>query len=197
MTGSQILDFIIQTVTSAVVAMGGAASLVWLTKAAISERLKNSIKYEYDQKLQTHKAQLEAQSALEIEKLRSQLSVTAAQQNVIFSRLHEQRASVIADTYALLKVLYSAVAKHTSIVECPGWPPKEERRKEAVKAFEAFQGNLTKLIFLPKITAQKIDDISKDITKAYNVFFMAVETPGNPSRTKTWMDISDMVEGNI
>ena len=39
-----------------------AAALVWLTRSWISERLKNSIRYEYDQKLESHKSQLKHES---------------------------------------------------------------------------------------------------------------------------------------
>ena len=75
-----ITDFAIQVITSASVSTALAALLLWLTKSWISERLKNAIKNEYDQKLESHKAQLKAQSDVEIEKLRSQLSISATEQ---------------------------------------------------------------------------------------------------------------------
>ncbi|MFT7229330.1 MAG: endonuclease YncB(thermonuclease family) [Methylophilaceae bacterium] len=96
------MQFIIEIITSATVAGLLTAALVWLTKSVISERLKNAIKNEYDQKLETHKAELKSTSNIEIEKLKSQLGIIAAQGNFKFTKLHEKRADAISEIYALL-----------------------------------------------------------------------------------------------
>jgi hypothetical protein len=69
---------IVQWLTSTAVSTALAGLLIWLSKSWISERLQASIKSEYDQLLETHKAQLKAQSHVELEKLRSQLTIAGA-----------------------------------------------------------------------------------------------------------------------
>ena len=61
-----LTEFIIQVITSASVSVALSGLLVWLTKSWISERLKHAIKAEYDEKLETHKAQLRAHSDVEL-----------------------------------------------------------------------------------------------------------------------------------
>jgi hypothetical protein len=61
-----MIDFLVQLLASATVSSALAAALVWLSRLWISERLKAAIKNEYDQYLETHKAQLNAQSDIEI-----------------------------------------------------------------------------------------------------------------------------------
>src|SRR5690349_12172270 len=70
-----------QTILLSVLSSG---TVVFLFRSWISERLKQSIQHEYDQKLrtiaheydqklETHKAQLKCQTDIEIEKLKAQL----------------------------------------------------------------------------------------------------------------------------
>jgi hypothetical protein len=96
MNTSQVMLGLLQLLGTWVVgSLAGAGLTVLALRTWISERIKGSIKAEYDEKLETHKAQLKAQSDVEIEQLKSRLSVAAAQQQVRFSRLHEKRAEVI------------------------------------------------------------------------------------------------------
>jgi hypothetical protein len=86
----------------------------------LSERLKNAIKHEYDVRLESHKAVLQAESGAEIERLRAELSIAAAQRNVTFSKLHERRLAVIAATYAKLDAAYVAIVDYVDPVEIGG-----------------------------------------------------------------------------
>lgn len=95
-------NFLVQLISSAAFSAFLSGLLIWLTKSWISERLKSSIKNEYDEKLETHKAQLKAQADIESERLRAQLSISATEHQVKFSRLHDKRADVIAELYSLL-----------------------------------------------------------------------------------------------
>jgi LPS O-antigen subunit length determinant protein (WzzB/FepE family) len=85
---------------------------MFLVKSWITERLKNAIKHEYDVRLESHRAQLKAEQDVELERLKSSLSIAAAERNVAFSRLNERRVEVIAAIYAKLQRLYSAVEDH-------------------------------------------------------------------------------------
>jgi hypothetical protein len=59
------------------------AALAWLAKKIISVWLSKDI--------EAHKARLQADSAVEIEKLRNSLHQMAYEHDVVFSRLHEQK----------------------------------------------------------------------------------------------------------
>jgi phosphate/sulfate permease len=100
------IEFVVSLIASAGISAAMAGFVVWLTKSWISERLKSSIKHEYDEKIETHKAQLKAQSDLEAERLRSQLNIASIEHEVKFAGLHNKRAEVIAELYSLLVQAY-------------------------------------------------------------------------------------------
>ena len=193
-------NLIVQIITSAGVSAALSGILLWLTKTWISERLKNGIKNEYDQKLETHKAQLKAQSDVEIEKLKSQLNITATEHQVKFAKLHETRAEVIAETYSLLNDLFYKLRAYVSIVELSGDPPREDRRLLATEAFKKFHeyfGN--KLIFLPKGAATKLQNINSRLVITFNEFVFNVGVPRgrDTDKTEKWMEIFQRVGGEI
>ena len=191
-------DFAVQIITSVTVSAVFAGLLIWLTKSWISERLKNAIKSEYDQKLETHKAQLKAQSDIEIEKLRSQLNITATEHEVRFARLHERRAEVIAETYSLLKDLYLLLADYVKIFEPAGDKSKEERRSLAKAAHQAFRAYYTsRLVFFPKAAANKLEAIDFQLVQTFNEFVFGVEMAKETSTIKKWTEIFERVGSEI
>lgn len=96
------------TIISSLTASGFlTVAMIWLAKNTISERLKNSIKSVYDEKLETHKAQLKANSDREIERLRADLQLAATEHQVRFSGLHAKRADTIAHSYELLVTAFN------------------------------------------------------------------------------------------
>ena len=131
-------EFAVQTVFSLVVAIGGSGAITWLARTWISERLKGSIKAEYDQQLESHKVRLKAQADVELEKLRSRLALEAKEHDVVFSKLHEKRGEVIADLYAKLKRVQRDLAEFTKIFEMVGGPSKEERFKKLSESQKEF-----------------------------------------------------------
>jgi hypothetical protein len=189
-----LADFILTIITSASV----SALLIWLAKSWISERLKNAIKAEYDQKLETHKAELKAESDVAIENLKSRLSITAIEHQVRFSKLHETRAEVIAETYALLRDLYEKVADYVKIFEPAGDRPKEERRKDVINALNALRAYYPKKqIFLPRETAIKVRNIDTELMQATSQFVYDVELSKRNETVNTWMEIFERMNGKI
>lgn len=131
-------DFFLQLLSSAAVSAFLSGFVIWLTKSWISERIKNSIKNEYDEKLETHKAQLKAQADVESERLRLQLSIAATEHQVKFSRLHDKRAEVIAELYGLLVQAHWDAGSFISPVEFGGEPTKKEKYVTAMNAIADF-----------------------------------------------------------
>lgn len=58
-----------------------SAALIWLGKAWISQRIQNSIRHEYDLKLETHKALLAAEQSRNLEKIKAELATAGAEKN--------------------------------------------------------------------------------------------------------------------
>lgn len=153
-----MIDFAVQLLTSAAVSSLLAAAIVWLSKSWISERLKNSIKNEYDEKLETHKAQLKAQSDIETERLRSQLNITAAEHQVRFSRLHNKRAEVIAELYSLLVQAYWDTSSFVSPIDWAGEPDKKQKYVTAMNSIAEFFRFFDKnRIYLPEGLCEKFE----------------------------------------
>ena len=112
MIGDFISNVIASTFFSSLLVGAG----IWIARSWLSERLKNSIRAEYDQKLETHKAQLKSQSDASLERLRADLSIATVEHNIQFTRLHEKRAEVIAETYARLTELHVALGDYVKIL---------------------------------------------------------------------------------
>ena len=150
-----------------------------------------------DQKLETHKAQLKAQGDIEIEKLKSELSIAAAQRQALFSNLHERRAEVITEVYAALKEALAAVSDYTKMLEPAGGASRDERRKAAVEAANAFAKMFDKKkIFIPESAAKKLDEINFELKQAFVQFVYGVDLNQDPRSqpTKKWLEISTKVE---
>ena len=157
-----------------------AAALVWLAKNWISERLKNAIKHEYDAKLETHKIQLKCEADAQLEHLKSELQIAAAERNVRYSRIFERTAEVIAEIYSKLLQFHAAVLHYTSPVEFPTDGPKEARRKTVVEKHDAFLDSFRpNRLFLPKHTANQINDFANRLSSLSRNFMCEVEMAGS------------------
>ena len=149
--------------TALLVSILGTGLVNFIFRTWISERIKNAIKNEYDQKLETHKAILKSQSDVEIERLKSQLALVGIEHQIRFSKLHEMRATVVADTYEKLRDLHHRLSEYVQIFEPAGGKPKDQRRQIAYESHESFRSYFqTKLIFFPKSTADKLEKINLD-----------------------------------
>lgn len=203
-------DFLVTIISSAAVSAALGALLIWLTKSWIGERLRNSIRAEYDTKLEshraqikaeydkqieTHKAQLKSQSDVELEKLKASLSIAAAERSTTFQRLHERRVEVIEKTYAGLRNLHSCVTEYVAIVEFGGTPTREERRKKTADAFYHFNPYFTQhQIFLPKRVADLIQQANNELLQMTNRFTFMVDMAKNTPNVDEWMKITDRLD---
>lgn len=206
-------DFLLEVITAATVSALLTGLLLWLTKSWIAERLKNAIKSEYDQKLETHKAELKARTNadiethkaqlksrmdVEIEKLKSALSVSAAERHFKFSKLHEERAAVIAETYSLLKDVFVTVQDYVKIFEPAGDKPRDERRKIAADAHSALRNYYPKkIIFIPKSTANKLEEVDMKLVKIFNEFVFTIDFQKGGGDAMKWNEIFERMRGEM
>ena len=149
---------------------------LFLLRGWISQRLKSSIQHEYDQKLETHKAKLAAESEIAIEHLRSQLQIAAAERNIKLTKIFEQQAEVIAEVFAKLVKLIVSIEGYTAIMTFEGTPSMAERRKKVGECLADFSGYYhPKKVFLPAATQKRIDTFVKELHAKTLAFMFNVE----------------------
>ena len=82
--------------------LGGSAILLtavaWLMRSLVTQLLAKDI--------ENHKSKLQFESQMEVTKFKAQIEKTAFEHKVIFSRLHDKRAEVIAELYSKIAILY-------------------------------------------------------------------------------------------
>ena len=189
------MDVITTIITSTCV----SCFIIWLSKAWISERLKNAIKNEYDQKLETHKAQLQAANDIELEKLRSNLNILALERQIEYSKLYEKRADAITEVYSLLSDVYTWIQEYTKVFVPVGDLPIEERRHKASEAYNKYISVYHhNRIFIPAKTAGCIDALNNDFRQVFYDFFYGIdqklEGKGNSEK---WFEIFERMNGPI
>lgn len=131
-------EFAVYVLSTAAVSTALSATLFWLAKSWISERLRGAIQHEYNEKLESHKAQLKAQSDVDSEKLKSQLQISLNEHQVRFSGLHNKRAEVISEVYKLLVQAYWDTYSFANPAEFAGEPDKREKYRLAMGSMNAF-----------------------------------------------------------
>jgi hypothetical protein len=173
------MDNLITIVSSGVVSVASSGALIWLSKSWISERIKGAIQHEYDQKLETHKAQLQSRNEIEIAKLRAELEIAAAERNTRFSRVFEKTAETIATTYRDLVALRNAVNRYLALLGFVQDADEVTRTFVDIDAVrQDFAKNFdTNRIYVPKETALKIASFSETLMKMTHAFhkMMALE----------------------
>jgi hypothetical protein len=174
----------VETISAAVgasVAINGL--LLWILSSWLSERLKNAIRHEYDQKLETHRAQLQKEAEIEVIKARYELERSSLEWHIKFSRLHEKSAEAIATIYAKL-----AKARSATHYACVSVPPElskmmqgdQSTRGEAAKKtwddlvayFESHR------LYLPQPTAVRIKEVIEKF-HAINLFRALLDFHGS------------------
>lgn len=89
-------------------------------------------------------AAIQARAAEAIERLKTDLQLRTIEHQVRFSRLHEKRAEVIAELYALLVEALWAAESFLSPITWAGDPPKNKQASAAQNKLVDFFGSLTK-----------------------------------------------------
>jgi hypothetical protein len=97
-------------------ALGGNAALLlvlaWLGKSLLSQLLAKDVdkfKMLLTKEQDGFKAALEAEYAAAVEKLKHDLQLVATEHEVMFAKLHEKRANVIAETHRLIREIHLSV----------------------------------------------------------------------------------------
>jgi hypothetical protein len=148
---------LINILSSGVFATALTGALAFLGRNWISERIKTAIQHEYNEKLETHKAQLRSQTDTEIVRLKAQLEVAAAERSFRYSHVVEKVADAIAATHKALVDLKNVIVAYTLFLE----GQQDDKKRELTNAVEQTRTEFETLfqknrLYIPRDTAEKI-----------------------------------------
>jgi len=110
---------LLKTLGTTAIAIGAAA---WVIKSVIT--------HFFSRKIEAYKIELKGESDKTIEEVKSRLQVLATERQIIFSRLHEKRAEIVAESYAKIREVHSkAVGLGTDIFHGGLRAPKERAKQ--------------------------------------------------------------------
>jgi len=172
-------------------------ALIFLARNWVLERLKNSIKHDYDTKLEALKASLELDGQKTLAILKADLQLSATEHQVVFSKLHERLMDTVIEVYALLKNMYFATQAYVSEF---GYSEESDFRTNRLKFEEEhkkFAEYYTpRRLFLPEQTAERIDEFQRQLWKQVRRFYRNVERPDD-ANSIAWDKISDAVKEDL
>ncbi len=181
-------------------AFGGNAALLlvlaWLARSFGSQLLAKD--------LEKFKATLASASIEASERLKHELQMVSLEHQVRFSRLHERRAEVITDLYALLVEVQWAGQSLVAIAEFGGEPPKNEKFATAMnKSAEFFREFDKNRIFLPEAVCKQIEEFLQGMRSRVIQFGVYSQTneyaPGHviKERLDVWIQSSEYFDKEV
>lgn len=113
------------------------------------------------------------------ERVRTELTIAAAEHQIRFSKLHERRAEVVAETYARMRNYLVDVYTYTSPLKTSDMPPTlKEQRDAADKSGKEFRAYFfPNEIYFPEEIATDIRDFDRSLFKAGREFYLLTEDP--------------------
>jgi len=159
------------------------AAVAWLIRSIVSHFLSKDVA--------TYRVELKAQSDRSLEEFRATLQERATEHQILFSRLHDKRASIIAELYAKLAETISATESFVSPAEWVGEPDKKEKYKKAMELIVDFFCYFDRRrIFLEKPLCDRVDAILDAIRSPAVEFFCYLDEPDfDPTLAKQKRDV--------
>ena len=174
---------IVTILSSAGVSALLSAGLIFLARNWLSERIKGAIKSEYDQKLESHKAQLRAQNYTALEHFKAELQIAASDRSIRLGQVFVRVVDTVEGTYSRLIAFHDAVGRYTSIFEYESDGTKEERRKIVADKYGEFLDYYRpRRPLLPKSTVKSIDEFRTQLHKYTIDFMWGVEKDGDSKK---------------
>jgi hypothetical protein len=141
----------------------GGGLAVYFLRVWVSARLNNSIKHEYDAKLEAYK---------------TQLSISTIEHQVRFSKLHEKRAEVVAETYSCLVQVLLSLEEYTSILQFSNEPNTQEKLTKLLSVFYKFRALYKeKAIFYPLQVFEELKKIDQQILTVTAEYAESMQRP--------------------
>ena len=180
-------DLIIEIITSVTTSAAVTAGLIYFAKSYLSEKIKNSISYEYSLKLDRHKDELQRNSNKELEELKAQLKINELKQSIKLSALHEKQAETVEILHQELWSLFDALNDYTTVYQARSNVEKENKRLVVADNLDS----------LKKALHEELDETKNAIQKTAVSFMEKVERESGGEMIKEWDTIHKTVNENI
>jgi len=129
-------------------------------------KLTESVKKEFNEKIETYKSKLSEELTLKIEPIKYELAKNNITHQIQFGFLHQERAKVILELYKKLIELHSAMVDWTNFMHpiiVDAEKEGQERTKRANTATHEFKNfYLSNKLFFSKIFCNSIDELFKE-----------------------------------
>ena len=188
-----MIEEIVASIISSAVVSG---LVVWLLREWISVRLKNSIKHEYNRKLE----EIRNEYSKELARLNSALQESIDFKATRFRFVYERKISALCEGFGRLVKLERSLGEYVSYFGAIRGPEREESRKRFAKALEDFEEFFVpNRIFFPSSLAERITNVKNEMNKIALGFMVSVEKPGNLEGTPSsgsedkWKEANDYV----
>jgi len=100
-------------------------------------QLKESVKKDFNESLESYKSKLNEGLSLKIEPIKAELNKQKISHQIQYSFLHQERGKVLVELYKKLQELYSAMADWTALIQLVRENADKEREERAVRANKA------------------------------------------------------------
>jgi len=150
-------------------------------------------------------ADLKAKSDAAIEQLRSDLQIRSIEHQVRFSRLHEKRATVIAELYGYLVETLWEAESFLSPMEWVGEPNKREKHRVAMNKLVDFFRYFDKhRIYLPEEMCTSLEALAMKVRShiiAFGVFVrfddQSMNDQTRAQKEKAWNEGWDAIKNQV
>ena len=180
-----------------VLAVFGSGAIVVIAVAWVARSLASHV---LSKDIERHKAALQAQSVLELEKLRAELTTRTLEHEVRFRRVDDKVAEVMARVYRRFFRLYEGVSKYVKIVESSSEPSKEDKLKAVTEANRQFWDSfLLNRVYVPPQLYGRIHSLATKLTGITNEMTYALqdEQRGHVGGEDGWLKAYHAVEKEV
>jgi len=171
--------------------------LGWLARSFGSQLLAKD--------LEKFKTELAATSSAATERLKHDLQLAALEHQVLFSKLHERRAEIVAELYGLLVEAHWSAQSFISLGEWSGEPSKKEKYVAAMNSTADFYRYFDKnRIYLPDALCAQLEQFVRDVRSKVIEFGVYVNNdpdvvPPHVAQQKfdTWIKVAEYFDKEI
>lgn len=166
--------------------------LVYLLREWISSRIKESIKHEYDCKLELIRSESKLRSDKEIESVKHELKLQQTEIEIKTNWLQQRMATEIEEIYSLLWDFRLKVSSYVTDNQGLGYKDRD-KVYEIIKSYREFRNKIkTKRIYLPRQTIEAIDKVCKDFLDTSIEYHKEVVLEKDPHiEIENWSRIDD------
>lgn len=162
--------------------LGRKLLTLWLDKDF--ERFKDRVSSDSARALERTKAELQLAGNTEIERLKNDLALVAAEHSILLTRLQDRRADVIGDLYAKIAVAIRLTSSFVSPMQLVGEPSQTDKAVTARNAILAAQEKFDETqIWLTESCAKSVDELMIALRYAYNHFAVYLPYLDKPGAT--------------